>query len=312
MELQQSEIKKRIRSVGDIRQMTHAMHLISAVKMRRARQQLEKTLPFFALCAETMIEMQESGMILDNRYMTLRQKKPGETWKIGYFILTGDQGLAGAYNLNVLATTEKHIQEKMIDNVRKNLNTSVELYVAGRIGRERLVRAGFNVVSDFKYPINEPTYYRARDISEYIQDLYENGTLDLVYFIYTRIESAITMKPMVTRILPVNTEVLSQMIPPEHRGQRGIAAGAEILYDPSAEEVMEYLTDTYMNGMVYGALTEAFASEQTARMTAMDSATENADEMLEQLRLRSNQARQNQITNELSEIVGGAEVLGEN
>src|SRR5690554_5273510 len=91
MELQQSEIKKRIRSVGDIRQMTHAMHLISAVKMRRARQQLEKTMPFFALCAETMIEMQESGMLLDNRYMTLRQKKPGETWKIGYFILTGDQ-----------------------------------------------------------------------------------------------------------------------------------------------------------------------------------------------------------------------------
>ncbi len=311
MELQQSEIKKRIRSVGDIRQMTHAMHLISAVKMRRARQQLEKTMPFFALCAETMIEMQESGMLLDNRYMTLRQKKPGETWKIGYFILTGDQGLAGAYNLNVLATTEKHIQEKMIDNVRKNLNTSVELYVAGRIGRERLIRAGFNVVPDFKYPINEPTYYRARDISEYIQDLYENGTLDLVYFIYTRIESAITMKPMVTRILPVNTDVLAQMIPEEHRGPRGIDAGAEILYDPSAEEVMEYLTDTYMNGMVYGALTEAFASEQTARMTAMDSATENADEMLEQLRLRGNQVRQNQITNELSEIVGGAEVLSE-
>jgi F-type H+-transporting ATPase subunit gamma len=104
---QTSEIKKRISSVKDIKQMTRAMQLISAVKMRRARQLLGKTLPFFTLCAETIVELDEMGIDFENRFFTLRQKKKGETWKIGYFVLTGDQGLAGAYNLNVLNTTEK-------------------------------------------------------------------------------------------------------------------------------------------------------------------------------------------------------------
>lgn len=308
---QQSELKKRIKSVAEIKKITRAMHLISAVKMRRARSQLEQTMPFFAMCADTMLELWQSGVILDNRYFRLRQKKAGEIWKIGYFILTGDQGLAGAYNQNVLGTAESHIHAKMIDNTQKGLQTDVKLFVAGSIGKERLARAGFNVIEDFQYPISEPTYYRARDISDFIQDLYESETLDLVYFIYTRIESAVSMTPMVTRILPVNAGVLEDLIPPQYLQKRAISAGSDIIYEPSASELMQYLFDTYLNGMVYGALTEAYASEQTARMTAMDNATGNADEMLEKLHMQNNHARQNQITQELSEIVGGAEVLSQ-
>jgi F-type H+-transporting ATPase subunit gamma len=306
---QLADLKKHIKSVNDIKQMTRAMQLISAVKMRRARTQLDRTMPFFALCAETMVELRDAGNIIDNPFFQLREKKRGETWKIGYFILTGDQGLAGAYNLNVLATTEKHIHGKMIDNIRKGLNTTAKLYVAGTIGKERLIRDGFDVVADFRYPINEPTYQRARDISDFISDLYESGTLDLVYFIYTRMESGITMRPMVTRVLPVNADALEQIIPPEYRVQSSLATGSIIEYSPSAEDVVNYLINTYLNGMVYGVLTEAFASEQTARMTAMDNATENADDMLDKLTLQNNQARQARITSELSEIIGGAEVL---
>ena len=306
---QLSDLKKHINSITEIKQMTRAMQLISAVKMRRARTQLEKSIPFFALCAETMVELRDAGATFNNTFFQLRPKKPGETWKIGYFILTGDQGLAGAYNMNVLTTTEKHIRSKMIDNVRKGLNTTAKLYVAGSIGKERLIREGFDVVEDFQYPINEPTYYRARDISDFIHDLYETETLDLVYFIYTRIESAISMKPVVTRILPVNPDVLETIVPQEYRAHRGLEAGSSVEYAPSSDDVIQYLINTYLNGMVYGALTEAFASEQTARMTAMDNATENADEMLGKLTLKNNQARQARITSELSEIVGGAEVL---
>jgi F-type H+-transporting ATPase subunit gamma len=305
-----SDIKKRIKSVGDIRQTTRATQLISTVKMRRARNQLQKTRPFFVICADTMIELYENGLVDDNRFFQLRQKKKGETWRIGYFILTGDQGLAGAYNANVVMTTEKHIHGKTVDNISKGLNTTARLYVAGKIGKERLVRDGFEVVEDFNYPISEPTYYRARDISDYIYHLYSVGELDLVYFIYTRIESAVSMEPVVARVLPVDPYSLKRTIPednPYH--QYGLIAGHDIDYYPSVDEVMNYLINTYLNGMVYGALAEAYASEQTARMTAMENATDSADDMMERLRLKSNQARQGKITNEISEIVGGAELL---
>jgi F-type H+-transporting ATPase subunit gamma len=306
---QLADLKKRIKSVNDIGQMTRAMELISAVKMRRARCQLDKTMPFFTYCAETMIEFRNAGVATDNTFFQLRSKKPGETWKIGYFVLTGDQGLAGAYNLNVLSTTENHIRGKMNDNIRKGLMTTVKLYVAGSIGKDRLIHDGFDVVEDFKYPISEPTYHQARDISDFIHDLYESQTLDLVYFIYTQMESAISMKPMVTRILPVNPSALEQMIPPQYRTEHGIAAGSEIEFLPSADDVVNYLVNTYLNGMVYGVLTEAYASEQTARMTAMDNATENAEDMLKKLSLANNRVRQSRITTELAEIIGGAEVL---
>lgn len=305
-----SDIKKRIKSVNDIRQTTRATQLISAVKMRRARNQLEKTSPFFVICADTMIELYENGLVEDNRFFQLRQKKKGETWRIGYFILTGDQGLAGAYNFNVIITTEKHIHGKTVDNISKGLSTTARLYVAGKIGKERLVRDGFEVVEDFSYPINEPTYYRARDISDYIYHLYVSGELDLVYFIYTKIESAVSMEPVVARVLPVDPRSLKRTIPEDNPyNQYGLIAGHDIDYYPSVDEVMNYLINTYLNGMVYGALAEAYASEQTARMTAMDNATDNANEMMENLRLKSNRARQGKITNEISEIVSGAELL---
>jgi F-type H+-transporting ATPase subunit gamma len=189
--------------------------------------------------------------------------------------------------------------------------TTARLYVCGSIGKDRLINAGFDVDETFRYPISEPTYYRARDISDYIYDLYESGTLDLVYFIYTKIESAISMKPMVTRILPVNPDALEDIVPPQYVKQRGLISGAPVDYAPSVDDVANYLINTYLNGMVYGVLTEAYASEQTARMTAMDNATENATEMQDKLTLKNNQARQGRITRELSEIVGGAEVLAE-
>lgn len=305
-----NDIRKRIRSVTDIQQMTRAMQLISAVKMRHARAQLEAAMPFFMRCAETMIEIEKSGARFDNRFFTLRQKEEGETWKIAYFIMAGDQGLAGAYNLNVINTAETYIRDKEKENVAKGLATETRLYVCGTIGKERLIRSGFNVDREFNYPIASPTYYRARDISDFVMDLFDSGKADLIYFIYTRITSAISMHPMITRVIPVNTEALQELVPPEALvADRAIEASESVEYYPDANEVLDFLMDTYLNGMVYGILTEAFASEQTARMMAMDNATKNAKDMLDSLTLKSNQARQARITNELTEIVSGADAI---
>ncbi len=304
------DLKKRIRSVGDIRQMTRAMQLVSAAKMRRSRAQLEKVFPFFSLCAESMIELQRSNGDIDNPYFRLRKKTTGETWRIGYFILTGDQGMAGAYNHNVIRIAEEHIQEKIVDNVRKGLKTEYELFVFGKVGREKLTRDGYTVDPNFSFPIAEPSYYVARNIADAIREKYITRELDLVYLIYTKMESSINIEPVINRIVPVNTEALKTILPGGGGGEESgmaLEKGASLSYHPNAESVFSFLIDTYLNAMIYGALVEAYASEQTARMTAMDNATKNADEMLDRLTMESNRARQARITTELIEIVNGAE-----
>lgn len=302
------DIKKRIRSVSDIRQLTRAMQLVSAAKMRRSKLQHDLVYPFFSLCAESMLEIRRSCEEIDNEFFRLREKKEGQTWRIGYFVLTGDQGLAGAYNNNVVQITEEHIREKILDNIHKGLKTEYTLYVFGDVGRDKLISDGYIVDPDFSFPITEPTYYEAREVANIIRRKYTSRELDLVYLIYTKMESAINMKPVISRVVPVNTKGLESFLP-EGLTDAGIALekGSIIEYEPDANAVFSFLIDTYLNAILYGALVEAFASEQTARMTAMDHATENADEMLKNLRLKGNRARQSAITTELTEIVNGAQ-----
>lgn len=301
------DIKKRIRSIGEIQQMTRAMKLVSASKMRKSKAQLDRVFPFFSLCAESMLEIQRSNKEIDNPYFQLRKKRPGETWKIGYFILTGDQGLAGAYNHNVIRIAQEYIRSKILDNVNKELKTESTLYVFGSVGREKFTHDGYPVDKEFSFPIAEPTYYEARAVADIIRKKYIEGDLDLVYLIYTKMDSAINMKPIIQRVIPVNTNALESILP-VGTSDAGMALekGAALTYHPNADAVFSFLIDTYLNAMLYGALVEAYASEQTARMTAMDNATKNADDMLEELTLKSNRARQARITNELIEIVNGA------
>ena len=302
------EIKKRIKSVNDIGQMTKAMQLVSSAKMRKSRALLDQVLPFFSICAEGMVELRKHNHEINNPYFQFRKKKKGEPWKIGYFILTGDQGLAGAYNHNVIRMAEDHIHMKKQENEEHGYNAEITLYVFGSVGKEKLVRDGYPIDVDFSFPISDPTYYQARNVADIIREKYISGELDSVYLIYTKIESAIKMKPIVTRVVPVNESALHELFTQNHVEDAGMATrGGELSYHPNAVAVFSYLIDTYLNAMMYGAMVEAYASEQTARMTAMDNATQNAGEMLEQLTLMSNQARQAKITNELIEIVNGAE-----
>jgi len=303
-----SEIKKRMKSVNDISQMTNAMKLVSSAKMRRSQLLHDNMYPFFLFCVESMQEMIRRNEHLDNPFFVLDQKQQGETWKIGYYVLSGDQGLAGAYNNNMVRITEDHVRAKILDNTQKGMSTSYELNVFGRLAREKLIKNGYNVNSDFSFPISEPTYFDAKQVSAIMRNRFLRDDFDLVYLLYTRMESSVKMEPVALRLLPVDTKSISRVLP-DRLDDAGIAtlSGSDLQYFPNSDAVFDYLIDSYTNAMVFGAMVDAFASEQTARLTAMENATDNAEEMMKKLELMSNRARQAKITTELTEIVNGAQ-----
>lgn len=310
---QLSDINKRIRSVSEIRQMTKAMQLISAVKMRKAREQLEMAYPFFAFCAETFALLRYHAERDEWNFLHKRKKKEGARWRQAYFVFSGDQGMAGSYIVNLLQTVESTIHQNTIEKTKMGYLTEAKVFLLGSVGKDRLTRNGFQIEESFQAPISPPTYQRSMDISEYIYSLYDSGEYDEIYFIYTQMFSAMNMKAQAIRVLPAEVHTLENVY--SHSKlfnvfkQRTEEEKAQINFVPDMTEVFHYLVNTYLNGIVYGTLTEAFASEHTARMTAMDNATKNADDMIVSLTIKGNQARQSKVTNELSEIVGGAAAL---
>ena len=303
-----NSIKKRIKSVNDIGQMTNAMQLVSSAKMRRSLMLHDSVYPFYSLCAQSMHAIRNTMDDISNPFFILPEKKQGETWKIGAFVLSGDQGLAGAYNNNMVKITEEHIRSKILDNTRKGLSTEYKLYVFGKLAREKLMRSGYDVDPEFSFPIAEPNFYQARNVSHIIKRKYLMGEFDLVYLIYTRMESASNMVPVAVRLAPVDMKSVTSILPKNtdmSKHPTGNFENMDFLPDP--DKVFDFLIDTYFNAVVYGAMVDAYASEQTARLTAMDNATKNADEMIRKLQLISNRARQAKITNELTEIINGAQ-----
>ncbi len=306
-----TEIKKHMKSIGEIKQMTRAMQLISAVKMNKAKTQLAVAFPFFVVCAETMAILLKQSDENISDVMHLRTKHPGEEWTVGVMIFSGDQGMAGAYNMNLLGEAEHFVEKIARQRSDEGFKARTRVRVLGKVGWDRLKKVGqIEMLSDEVFPIYPPSYHRSGILSNRIQDAYNSGDLDEVYFVYTRLSKALSMDVMTTRVLPVDYKGL-QDIYQDYQvfSIEDVADNVRIDYEPDPEKVLDYLTDTYVNGMVYGALSEAYASEQTARMTAMQNATDNADEILSDLELRSNQARQARITAEISEIVNGAEAI---
>ena len=191
------------------------------------------------------------------------------------------------------------------------MKTEYKLFVFGKLAREKLMRLGYNVDPEFSFPISEPNYYQAKRVASIIRRKFLAEEFDLIYLIYTRMESAANMVPDAVRLVPVDNKSLESLVPSDAQ-DRGIALenGSKMEYLPDPEMVFDYLIDTYINAVVYGAMVDAYASEQTARLTAMDNATKNAEDMMKKLLLISNRARQAKITNELTEIINGAEQAG--
>lgn len=285
------DIRTRIKSVRETMQITNAMNLIASAKLKKARKQLNDALPYFEKIQSTLNDIIAHSPDVEHKYFD--QRKDAGVKRTGYVVITADKGLCGSYNHNVIKLAEEHMKDKQ----------EKYLLVIGHMGRDYFRQKGYKIDIEFLYTAQNPNVIRAREIAEALISLYENTLLDEIYVVYTKMHSAVKQEPEVLKLLPLEK---SEFDVPTNPGER---YKEYMVYEPSPKKVMDILVPNYVKGLIFGGLVEAFCSEQTSRMTAMDAATNSAKDLIKQLTLQYNQARQAAITQELSEIVGGAEAL---
>ncbi len=316
---QLADIKKRMHSVAAIGKMTKAMQLISSVKMRRARRLFEQALPFFSHSLAGLLDLLAKYPHLTSPFFHNRDKKPGDAWHILIFVMTSDRGLAGTYNTDVVKAARILIADRSRAAEDRGLKAALDIRVMGRVGRELLLAEGYPVDPHYAFSINEPDYYEAADLSERILNRYADGLVDEVYMVYTEVLSPLVRRPIYTKLLPADPAGLQYLfadlkdLPAAKLSPEEVHFGeAENLDFEHLEDInlmLSYFYSTALSGLVYGALTEAYTGEQTARMSSMDSASKNSRQLLADLERSRNRLRQAQITTELTEIISGAESL---
>jgi F-type H+-transporting ATPase subunit gamma len=274
------DIKRRKSSIQSTQQITKAMKLVATAKLQKAKQQAESTKSYFNKMYETVTSILSQTGGISHPYLVENQ-----AGKRGYIVMTSNRGLAGGYNANVTKLVTKENTEDTV------------VYAVGKKGKDGLARRGYTVAKDFSYVMDGPVYRDAVEIGKVVLDAYLAQEISEIYLVYTSFKSTISQEATVMKLLPIN-EIDNET-----------NKSALMNYEPSEEEVLDVMIPRYVYSLIYGALMESVASEHGARMTAMDNATSNANEMIEDLSLEYNRARQASITQELSEIVGGAEAL---
>ena len=288
------EIRTHIDSVQQTLKITNAMYLISSSKLRKARRQLTDVQPYFEKITRTISDILHRTAGVEHVYFDTR---PGHPHKVGYIVITGDKGLAGAYNHNVLRLVEEEMA-KVEDPT---------LFLIGQAGRNYFQHKGVNIDGEFMYTAQDPTVYRAREIGDTFIELFRKGHLDEVYVVYTEMVTPMQMEPKMVKLLPLDRDAF----PWTPRRSADGSERHEVTYVPSPEHVLNHIVPSYLKGLLFGTLVESFCSEQNARMNAMDTATDNARSLLRELSLHYNRARQTAITQEITEIVGGAQPGGD-
>ncbi|MGH2592005.1 MAG: ATP synthase F1 subunit gamma [Anaerolineae bacterium] len=292
------EIKRRIRSVKNIGQVTRALEAVSASRVRKAQAQVLATRPYAEQAWEvlTSLGLQAGAGATIHPLLATRPVKAVEM-----IAISGDRGLAGAYNVNVIRQTLEFIRDQRVP---------VRLVTVGRKGRELLLRAGQNVVAEFSNLSAAPTALEVSPIGRIVVDDFLAGTVDEVYVAYTDFVNLIQQKPSIKRLLPLKIEEDERMGAELTAGaQVGRLTRREYLYEPDRRGLLDTLIPRFIELQVYQAVLESLASEHAARMNAMRNATDSARDLLTQLTLTYNKARQQSITSELLDIAGGAEAL---
>ena len=279
------EIKLRIKGVNQTKKITKAMKLIATVKLRKAREMHEKTLPFFKHIQETMIDILERVPDLDLIYFDKRPNK--ENRKKAYIVITSDSGLTGGYNHNAIQYAVSRIMDK---------ENSI-VFPIGNTVKNYMLRNGYTVREDIGTDDYGVDTTSAGLIAAHMIDLFKKGEIDELELVYTDLESSMTMKPNHIKLLPLERK---DFVREEYKMYE------ELEFEPSPDIVFNVLTNKYVKGILYGGMIESFVSENFSRMNAMDSATSNAEKMVEKLTLNYNRARQAAITQEISEIISGA------
>lgn len=284
------DIKRRKKSVSSTQKITKAMKLVSTVKLQKAKQKAENTNPYFNYMYSTVCSMLDKAGAINHPYLTA-----GESNKKAIITISSNRGLAGGYNSNItkLITGSDIAREEIL------------LYTIGKKAHDALDSRGYEVVAEHDQVMDAPTYDDAMDISREVLEAFTKGEVGEIYLAYTHFKNTVSHEPRLLKLLPVDIK------------EEDIKGGDEedkdskmlMNFEPNPEEALDMIVPKYVTSLIYGALVEAVASENGARMQAMDSATNNAEDIISDLTLKYNRARQGSITQELTEIIAGAEAI---
>lgn len=286
------DIKRRKGSIQSTQQITKAMKLVSTVKLQRARTSAEHSKAYFNCMYQTVNSILARVGNLQHRYL-----QPGSSNKKAVIVISSNRGLAGGYNSNIVKLVTRHPEWNKED---------VVIYAVGRKGRDAFVREGYEVRMDMSDIVEEPAYPDAMALSKELLQAFAEGEIGEIYLAYTVFQNTVSHVPTLLKLLPVEHEAASA-----HDGEsdRDNALNIPMNFEAEDEEALEMIIPKYVTSLIYGGLVEAVASENGARMQAMDNATSNAEEMISDLTLKYNRARQGSITQELTEIIAGAEAI---
>lgn len=287
------DIKRKIKSVSNTRQITKAMELVSTAKLRKAKSKLDITKPYFETVLKTIKKIIKNETNLKHKYLVEREKS-----NTLYVIITADRGLCGGYNSNVL---------KKAVNIIENNDTNAKIVTVGKQAFKFFKDSPHKIVRSLTQISEKPSFNDAKEISNLALKMYDEEIVDEIVFVYTRMITSLNLQPTELTLLPVSVDIDDEKETKEDQKKKEMRD--LVNYEPSAEVVLDFIIPKYIESVIYGGLIESSASEQSARRIAMESATDNADEMIEELTLTYNQARQAAITQEITEIVGGAEAL---
>ena len=283
------EIQDRMRSINDTLKITNAMYMISSSKLKKSKKMLADTEPYFYTLQSEMSRILRHLPDMNSIYFKTNAEIPERKRKAGYIVITADKGLAGSYNHNILKLAEEELEKR----------DDYKLFVLGELGRHYFEQKGINIDKQFHFVVQDPSLSRARRIAEDLLKLYHENQLDELYIIYTTMVNAMQEEAQVAQLLPLKKTDFKIPVPIDIPLER-------LALKPSAEEVMDHIVPNYVVGFVYGALVEAFSCEQNARMMAMEGATNSAKQMLKELDIEYNRARQAAITQEITEVIAGA------
>lgn len=281
------DIKRKIKSINSTKQITKAMELVSTAKLKRARDRLGSTRPYFETVTRTVQDIFKDSAGMKHEFIDER-----EVQKTLYIVITADRGLCGGYNINAIKKALEDIEDK----------GKAAFITIGSKARDYFTKRNYEVIEEYTGISEKPEFKYAKEIGQKAIELFKAGEIDEVKLIYTKFVSTISQEPKLLKLLPASEEADDVEKKEEEEFKY-------VEYEPSPAVVLDYLIPKYIEGTIFGGMIESSASEQAARRVAMESASDNAEEMIGDLTLSFNQARQAAITQEITEIVGGAEAL---
>jgi F-type H+-transporting ATPase subunit gamma len=290
------DIKRRVRSVTSIEHITNAMKLVSAAKLRRAKQMLDKTQEYFRYVTDAIREVMSTTEDVPTMYMAGSR----EIKKTCYILVTSNRGLAGSFSVNVIKKAEQAIRER---------DSEAVIVAVGAKGRDYFDRRGYDILSEHTLPPENITFVETRDISRPLREMFEKGEIDEIVLVHMSFITPLEQRPKAIRVLPFDIETHTGEKAPEKIDKKDLPANHQVEYEPSPEAVFSYLVPKFVEIMIFGAIIESATCEHAARRMAMENATDNAKDMISGLNLTYNRARQAAITREITEIVSGADAL---